>query len=61
MRPKADPVKPGQLSVWDFPRPAVAEPCDAQIRPIICQHGDANRDVACRLSIHWTLPVLNAR
>ena len=32
MRPKPDPVKPGQLSVWDFPRPAVAEPCDAHIR-----------------------------
>lgn len=32
MRPKPDPVKPEQLSVWDFPRPAVAEPCDAHIR-----------------------------
>ena len=32
MRPKPDPVKPGQRSVWDFPRPAVAKPCDAHIR-----------------------------
>ncbi|WP_430388084.1 DUF427 domain-containing protein [Blastomonas fulva] len=32
MRPERDPVGPGQRSVWDFPRPAVAEPCDAHIR-----------------------------
>ena len=24
-RPQADPVSPGQESVWDFPRPAIAE------------------------------------
>lgn len=25
MRPRPDPVLPGQESVWDFPRPAIAE------------------------------------
>ena len=37
MRPDRDPVSPGQRSVWDFPRPAIAEPCDAHIR--IEHHG----------------------
>ncbi len=32
MRPRPDPVAPGQESVWDYPRPAVAEPCAARIR-----------------------------
>lgn len=32
MPPRPDPVQPGQRSVWDFPRPAIAEPCDAHIR-----------------------------
>jgi uncharacterized protein (DUF427 family) len=32
MRPKPDPLQAGQRSVWDFPRPAVAERCDAHIR-----------------------------
>ena len=31
MRPRPDPIKPGQESVWDYPRPAVAEPCPARI------------------------------
>jgi len=31
MRPKPDPVKPGQESVWDYPRPAVAEACSSRI------------------------------
>ncbi|MEA1072960.1 DUF427 domain-containing protein [Sphingomonas sp. LY160] len=30
--PEPDRVAPGQRSVWDFPRPAVAEPCDARVR-----------------------------
>ncbi len=29
--PERDPVGPGQESVWDFPRPAIAEPTDAHI------------------------------
>jgi len=36
MRPRPDPVLPGQLSVWDFPRPAICEPADACI---LIEHG----------------------
>ncbi|MCY7338478.1 MAG: DUF427 domain-containing protein [Sphingomonas bacterium] len=32
MRPRPDPVRPGQRSVWDFPRPAIAEQCAAHVR-----------------------------
>lgn len=32
MRPRPDPVDPGQTSVWSFPRPAIAEPSAAHIR-----------------------------
>ena len=32
MRPRPNPVGPGQRSVWDFPRPAIAEPCAARVR-----------------------------
>jgi uncharacterized protein (DUF427 family) len=32
MHPDRDPVAPGQRSVWDFPRPAISEPCEAHIR-----------------------------
>ncbi len=31
MRPDRDPVSPGQVSVWDFPRPAVAEPVTVHV------------------------------
>ena len=31
MRPRPDPIRPGQESVWNYPRPAVAEPCTARI------------------------------
>ncbi len=31
MRPRPDPVGPGQESVWAFPRPAIAEACGAHI------------------------------
>lgn len=31
MRPRPDPAGPGQQSVWDFPRPAIAQPSDAQV------------------------------
>jgi len=30
--PEPDPVGPGQESVWDYPRPAIAEPTDRHIR-----------------------------
>ncbi|MFS0738604.1 DUF427 domain-containing protein [Sphingomonas sp. 1P06PA] len=36
MRPRPDPAAPGQESVWDFPRPAIAEPSAAHIR---IEHG----------------------
>jgi uncharacterized protein (DUF427 family) len=32
--PKPDPVGPGQESVWDYPRPAIAEPTDRHIQII---------------------------
>jgi uncharacterized protein (DUF427 family) len=32
MRPLPDPVGPGQESVWAYPRPAIAQPCDAHLR-----------------------------
>lgn len=38
MRPRPDPVRPGQRSVWDFPRPAIAEQCGAHIRIILGRH-----------------------
>jgi uncharacterized protein (DUF427 family) len=31
MWPKPDPVLPGQESVWDYPRPAIAQACTARI------------------------------
>ncbi|QJB69468.1 DUF427 domain-containing protein [Parasphingorhabdus halotolerans] len=31
MRPRPNPIAPGQESVWNYPRPAVAEPCSARI------------------------------
>jgi len=31
-RPKADPVAPGQESVWQFPRPAIAEQTPSLLR-----------------------------
>lgn len=31
MRPRPDPVGPGQESVWSFPRPAIAQPCAAHV------------------------------
>jgi uncharacterized protein (DUF427 family) len=31
MRPVADPPRPGQESVWSFPRPAIAEPTAAHV------------------------------
>ena len=36
MLPKPDPAGPGQESVWNYPRPAVAEPTGAHI---VIEHG----------------------
>ena len=30
--PRPDPVLPGQESVWSYPRPAVAQPCERRIQ-----------------------------
>jgi uncharacterized protein (DUF427 family) len=32
MRPQPDASRPGQESVWDYPRPAIAEPVSSRIR-----------------------------
>jgi len=32
VRPDPDPVAPGQESVWDYPRPAIAEPTRRHVR-----------------------------
>ena len=37
MRPDQDRGSSAQRSVWDFPRPAIAEPCNSHIR--IEHHG----------------------
>ncbi len=34
-RPRRDIVQPGQESVWDFPRPAVAQAVDAHLRVVL--------------------------
>ncbi|MDT0575895.1 DUF427 domain-containing protein [Croceicoccus sp. F390] len=31
MKPTPDPIEPGQISVWDLPRPAIAQPCPAHV------------------------------
>lgn len=31
MRPRPDPVGPGQESVWSYPRPPVAQPCSSRV------------------------------
>jgi len=31
MWPKPDPVRPGQESVWDYPRPAIGQVCTARV------------------------------
>ena len=36
MSPQRDPVAPGQVSVWGFPRPAMAEPTGATV---MIEHG----------------------
>jgi len=36
MRPKPDPIGPGQESVWAYPRPAIAEPTAARV---VIEHG----------------------
>lgn len=47
MRPRPDPVGPGQESVWSFPRPAIAEPANARI---VIEH-DGHRVADTRAAI----------
>ncbi|MEO0642835.1 MAG: DUF427 domain-containing protein [Pseudomonadota bacterium] len=35
--PDPDPVGPGRESVWDYPRPAIAEPTERRIQIIHCE------------------------
>lgn len=35
IRPVPEPTLPGQESVWDFPRPAVAQPIDVHLRIVL--------------------------
>ena len=44
--PKPDPVGPGQTSVWDYPRPAIAVPSD---RHVEIEHRGAPRLAANRV------------
>lgn len=37
MKSRRDPIKPGQESVWSYPRPAIAEPSTSHI--LIQHHG----------------------
>lgn len=37
MQPTPDPITAGQESVWTYPRPAIAEPCDLHLK--IVQRG----------------------
>jgi uncharacterized protein (DUF427 family) len=32
--PKPDPIAPGQESVWDYPRPAIAEPTTSHLKVV---------------------------
>jgi uncharacterized protein (DUF427 family) len=44
MSPTRDPVLPGQESVWDYPRPPVAVPCDRRI--VVVHRGVTIADTA---------------
>ena len=42
LRPQPDPIRPGQDSVWSFPRPPIVQPCAARI--VIEHHGQVLAD-----------------
>ncbi len=48
MKPVPDMPKPGQESVWSFPRPAVAEPTDAHV--VIAHRGTVLADSRATIS-----------
>jgi uncharacterized protein (DUF427 family) len=61
MRPRPDPVAPGHESVWDYPRPAVAQPSSRHVQNE--HHGvgvadtrAAFRVLETRYSPSWYLP-----
>ena len=48
MSVQRDPVKPGQDSVWDYPRPAVAQACTRRVQIIHKGHVLADTKAAVR-------------
>lgn len=46
-RPVPDPVRPGQESVWDYPRPPAVRACTLPIQAIL------GGQVVCRTSTSW--------
>lgn len=61
MRPRPDPVAPGQESVWDYPRPAVAQANSRHVR--IEHHGVGVADTRAAFRVletshppSWYLP-----
>ncbi|EZP56778.1 DUF427 domain-containing protein [Sphingomonas sp. RIT328] len=61
MRPYRDPVGEGQQSVWDFPRPAVAERSDRHVRiehrgQCVADTGRAVRTLETSHPPSWYLP-----
>lgn len=48
MRPRPDPVGPGQESVWSFPRPAIAQPTQARVQIEHCGRTIADSRAAIR-------------
>lgn len=61
MRPKPDPVAPGQESVWDYPRPAIAQPSRRHIRIVhagivVAETNAAVRTIETSHPPSWYLP-----
>ena len=61
MKPRADPVAPGQESVWDYPLPTVAQPSSRRVR--IEHHGVVVADTLAAFRVletrrppSWYLP-----
>jgi uncharacterized protein (DUF427 family) len=64
MRPKPDPVTPGQESVWRYPRPAVAENSRRRIRiehrgVLIADTRSAVRTLETSHPPSWYLPLVD--
>lgn len=66
MRPQPDPVRPGQESVWDFPRPAIAQPVAVYLRivhrgEIVAETRDAVRVIETSHPPTYYLPRADVR